>query len=197
ELIRVGVASLKIEGRLKSPEYVASITRVYRGALDRALREIESGGEVAGAGTGGADRNALQSGRQAKDRYELEMSFSRGLYTGWFRGIDNQKLAHGRFGTKRGVFVGTIDHVASDSVTLTPLAPLKAGDGVVFDAGTPENREEGGRVYQVEMRGTQATLRFGQGDIDFRRIRAGNRLWKTNDPALDRDVRATFSGDKV
>src|SRR6185436_21059935 len=29
ELVRVGVASLKIEGRLKSPEYVASITRIY------------------------------------------------------------------------------------------------------------------------------------------------------------------------
>src|SRR6185369_14667912 len=35
ELIRSGVASLKIEGRLKTPEYVANITRVYREALDR------------------------------------------------------------------------------------------------------------------------------------------------------------------
>src|ERR1035438_1598171 len=35
ELVRIGVASLKIEGRLKSPEYVANITRIYRGALDR------------------------------------------------------------------------------------------------------------------------------------------------------------------
>src|SRR5258708_35465135 len=41
DLIRVGVASLKIEGRLKSPEYVASITRVYRKALD-ALCGAES-----------------------------------------------------------------------------------------------------------------------------------------------------------
>ena len=35
DLVRAGVASLKIEGRLKSPEYVANITRVYRKALDR------------------------------------------------------------------------------------------------------------------------------------------------------------------
>jgi putative protease len=35
ELIRAGVASLKIEGRLKAPEYVANITRVYRQALDK------------------------------------------------------------------------------------------------------------------------------------------------------------------
>src|ERR1044071_3934052 len=36
ELVRLGIASLKIEGRLKSPEYVANITRVYRRALDEA-----------------------------------------------------------------------------------------------------------------------------------------------------------------
>ena len=41
ELVRAGVASLKIEGRLKSPEYVASITRVYRQALDQ-LCGVES-----------------------------------------------------------------------------------------------------------------------------------------------------------
>src|SRR5687767_6026571 len=34
DLIRAGVSSLKIEGRLKSPEYVANITRIYRKALD-------------------------------------------------------------------------------------------------------------------------------------------------------------------
>src|SRR5713101_1640761 len=34
DLVRAGVSSLKIEGRLKSPEYVANITRIYRNALD-------------------------------------------------------------------------------------------------------------------------------------------------------------------
>ena len=42
DLARAGVASLKIEGRLKAPEYVAGITRVYRAALDR-LRDDERG----------------------------------------------------------------------------------------------------------------------------------------------------------
>src|SRR4030095_5723676 len=40
ELVRLGVASLKIEGRLKSPEYVANITRVYRQAIDRIFAEL-------------------------------------------------------------------------------------------------------------------------------------------------------------
>jgi putative protease len=188
DLIRAGVASLKIEGRLKSPEYVASITRVYRRELDRLL-----GGE-----------NAVASAPVAPAvdpaRYELQMAFSRGLYSGWFRGIHNQELAHARFGTKRGVFLGTVARVADESVALHLAAPLKPGDGIVFDAGRPEEREEGGRVYQVETRpGTpgEVTLRFGRGDLDWRRIRPGQLVWKTNDPALDRELRTTFEGDRI
>ncbi len=182
DLVRAGVSSLKIEGRLKSPEYVASITRVYRAALDRLAP------------------SSLNSQPSTVDsRYELQMAFSRGLYTGWFRGIDNQSLAHGRFGTKRGVFLGTVARVERESVSLILQAPLKPGDGVVFDAGRPEEREEGGRVYQVETRSgsTETTLRFGHGDLDWRRIRPGQRIWKTSDPALERELRATFEGEKI
>ena len=72
DLVRAGVASLKIEGRLKSPEYVASITRVYRQALDKIFAEHSE--------------NAAIPFDAARARYELSMTFSRGLYTGWFRG---------------------------------------------------------------------------------------------------------------
>src|ERR1700744_1171678 len=63
QLVKSGVASLKIEGRLKAPEYFASITRVYRQTLDKL-------------GQNGETQNP-------QDRYELEMTFSRGLFTGW------------------------------------------------------------------------------------------------------------------
>jgi putative protease len=133
----------------------------------------------------------------ASDRYELEMSFSRGLYTGWFGGTNNRELVHARFGTKRGVFVGEISRVQNETVSLRLVAPLKPGDGVVFDAGRPEDREEGGRVYTVDQRGAEVVLGFGHGDIDFRRVQPGQLLWKTNDPALDRAVRQTFEGEKI
>ncbi len=204
ELVRAGVASLKIEGRLKSPEYVASITRVYRTALDKVMLEMpgERLPPSSSRSEGTAPKKEFDS-RAA--RYELEMSFSRGLYTGWFRGINNQELAHGRFGTKRGVFLGEVARVQNESIALQlaasalslPNGALKPGDGIVFDAGRPDEREEGGRVYQVETRGSETTVRFGHGDIDWRRVRAGQRVWKTNDPALDRNVRATFEADKI
>ena len=44
------------------------------------------------------------------------MSFSRGLHTGWLRGIDNQQLVHARFGKKRGVYLGRVRRVRGDRV---------------------------------------------------------------------------------
>ncbi|MFS8807823.1 U32 family peptidase, partial [Synechococcus sp. R6-10] len=131
ELVKLGIRCLKIEGRLKSPEYVANVTRVYRQALD-----------ALGVG------QPWQPSQQ--ERYELEMSFSRGLYTGWLRGINNQELVHARFGKKRGVYLGQVVGIQQDQVGIRLEAPLKAGDGVVFDQGQPELPEQGGRVYRVQ-----------------------------------------------
>ena len=200
-LVRIGVASLKIEGRLKSPEYVANITHIYRQALDR----------IAGPGpheTGGPApaRRALPDCRQAQ--YEMEMAFSRGLYTGWFGGTNNQALVHARFGKKRGVYLGEVSRVDHERVEVRLAGPLKPGDGIVFDAGHPEEQEEGGRVYQIrEMRKAApgagdgsgdprlVELRFGRGDLNFKRIHIGDKLWKTSDPELDRRLRQSFSGE--
>ncbi len=70
---------------------------------------------------------------------------------------------------------------------------LKPGDGVVFDAAdwrSPEEPEEGGRVYQV-LPGLDGSLelQFGNGAIQFGRIRPGDRVWRTDDPDVDRAAR--------
>jgi putative protease len=194
ELVRAGVASLKIEGRLKAPEYVANITKVYRDALDD-LRFTKDD-----------LRGASPSGRKseiANPKYEMEMAFSRGLYTGWFGGINNQSLVHARFGKKRGVFLGEIARVQGEKVVLQLQAPLKLGDGVVFDAGRPDEKEEGGRVYGIQNSKLkiknsdreESILEFGYGNIDFNRVHVGDKLWKTNDPELDKHLRQSFAGD--
>ena len=174
DLVQAGITCLKIEGRLKTPEYVANVTRVYRQALDRVAQI----GEV-----------AISPG----DRYDLEMAFSRGLYTGWFQGINNQELVHGRFGKKRGVYLGDVRQVQNGQIVLQLEAPVKPGDGVVFDNGHPERGEEGGRVYAVQTHGPNTYLKFGRDDLNWRRIRVGDRLWKTNDPELDRRVRQSYA----
>ncbi len=189
DLARVGVASLKIEGRLKSPEYVASITRIYRKVLD------ELGTRSAERGTG-LNRQSAIGNRQ----YELEMAFSRGLSTGWFGGVDNQKLVHARFGKKRGAFVGEVTRVAADRVHVRLGGSLKAGDGIVFDPGHGGDDEEGGRVFEMRNaeRGTrndEAVLTFMPEAVNFSRVHPGDKLWKTSDAELEKRVRATFAGD--
>jgi putative protease len=188
ELIRAGVASLKIEGRLKSPEYVANITRIYRNALDQL-----SEGRVTQVLN--SKKMGLAEPAPPNDRYEMEMAFSRGLHTGWFGGTNNQQLVHARFGKKRGVYLGEVARVLRDGVLLRLEGPLKLGDGVVFDAGKPEENEEGGRVYEIKAQRGETLLGFGHGDINFSRIHVGDKLWKTSDPELDRRLRQSFEGD--
>jgi putative protease len=176
DLVKAGVSSLKIEGRLKAPEYVASVTRVYREAIDRAVRESQ-----------------IQIGDEQK--YNLEMSFSRGLYTGWFNGINNQELVLARFGKKRGVYLGEVTGIRKEEIAIKLQAPIKPGDGVVFDCGHPELKEEGGRVYTVNQRGRETILTFGRHDLNLRKIHVGDRVWKTSDPELEKKLRQSFAGD--
>ncbi|MEM7725633.1 MAG: U32 family peptidase [Cyanobacteria bacterium P01_A01_bin.45] len=236
ELISSGVSCLKIEGRLKSPEYVANVTRVYRQALDR--QKVGEEGIVVPSGEVFTSKHSTNSGRgesegsryrtktvtegealnlskskikseNKEDKYNLEMAFSRGLYTGWFEGIDNQKLVHARFGKKRGVYLGKVKSIEPNQVSIRLQAPVKAGDGIVFDNSHPEAKEEGGRVYKVFQKGKDSILTFGKGNsnsksnnksnnksnINWRRVYIGDRVWKTSDPELDKQLRQTYSGE--
>ncbi len=171
ELIASGVESFKIEGRLKSPEYVAAVCQVYRKAIDAALA--------------GQPREATE-----EERYQLEMTFSRGLYSGWMHGVNHQELVHARFGKKRGAFLGTIASVGPDFVAFDAQAPLKPGDGIVFDTGEDTDREQGGRIYEIR----ESRHYFRHGHLDMGRLKAGDRIWKTDDPELDKHLRQSYGG---
>src|SRR5437899_11241121 len=139
------------------------------------------------------------------------MASCRGPYTGWLRGNNDQALVHARFGKKRGVYLGKVIEIRREGVLVLLEGPLKRGDGVVFDAGKPEEKEEGGRVYEIRLCRSLAgrkssvevtdtppstvLLSFGRGDIDFNRIHPGDRVWKTSDPELERVLRETFAGN--
>ena len=72
------------------------------------------------------------------------------------------------------------------------IAPLKPGDGVVFDAAdwrSPEEPEEGGRVFEVKAQGKTLDVRFANGAIHPNRIRRGDLVWRTHDPEIDKAAR--------
>ena len=175
DLVRAGVKSFKIEGRLKSPEYVSAVTRVYRKALDAAI----SSSDIPDAPSPITDT----------DRYELEMTFSRGLSTGWFAGTNHPYLTHGKFGKKRGPLLGEITDRGPGWIRLGKLTgvPFTAGDGVVFDAGENRDLEQGARIWVIE--GDRLIFHLTYSGINFDRIKPGQTLYKTSDPKLDSELR--------
>ncbi len=178
DLLTAGVRSFKIEGRLKSPEYVAAVTAVYRKAIDAAVA--------------GQPQPASQA-----DRYALEMTFSRGLSSGWLAGTNHPALTHGRFGKKRGALLGTIVRVGSGWIELeqSRAIPIQAGDGVVFDAGEDRNHEQGGRIWKIENDRLYFHRTFSP--LDWTRIRVGCTVWKTSDPQLESELRKSWKKAKL
>jgi len=180
-IIDAGVASLKIEGRLKAPEYVAATTSVYRKALDAAWNKRYP-----------EQATPLAPFSEQDGRYALEMTFSRGLSTGWLEGVDNQKLVHARFGKKRGLRLGMVERIERDGVWLALDYEVKAGDGVVLDRGRPDEREEGGRITSVDTEKNRSFIRFLRDSINWQRVTVGDTVYKTSDPALDKALRQSF-----
>ncbi len=179
ELLAAGVRSFKIEGRLKSPEYVAATVRAYRRALDAALQER------------GESPSCPSSARQ-EDIYAMQMAFSRGFSTGWLDGTNHPLLTHGRFGKKRGALAGRIARCGDGWLELEekPALPVAPGDGFVVDSGQDRNEEQGGRIWKVQ--GTRLFFHGRGSRIDWHSVRPGDLLWKTDDPALDKALRSTW-----
>ena len=174
QLSALEIASLKIEGRLKDATYVAAVTDAYRQSLDRLAEGADPGPQ------------------SAEQKRSLELSFSRGLSTGWLAGVDHRQLVHGRWSKKRGPLIGALEHFDPQGWwTLRTSTEIKPGDGVVFEAPGSHPLEApaevGGRVMAVQARSAnRVAIRLGPGPVDGRALRQGSPCWLTSDPSLER-----------
>jgi putative protease len=179
-LIEAGVISFKIEGRLKGGPYVASTTQTYRTAIDAALKQ-----------------QPFQLTR--KEELELAQTFSRGLTHGFLDGNDHQKLVRGRFPKSRGIRVGKTIFVQRNVVRLELCESvsdlLKPGDGLLFDLGTPEDKEPGGRIWKVYPGPQNRFELHFEPTVDLSSVPVGCDVWKTDDPALRKRLEQSYSQD--
>ncbi|HEY5934590.1 MAG TPA: peptidase U32 family protein, partial [Kofleriaceae bacterium] len=143
-LAEIGVASLKIEGRLKGPAYVAATVAHYRNAVGAPATEVAP-----------------------PDEPSLHVVYSRGISPGFLGGADHQTLVEGRFPRHRGLPLGRVTSIDRDWIVVhtardqrpttgglaigvrgesssSPAIEPRAGMGVVFDRGRPEEPEQGG-----------------------------------------------------
>ena len=110
ELVGAGVASLKIEGRMKNPDYVFNVVRVWRRALDMVRDGVWDAGAVA----------ALER--------ELGRSFNRGFTDAYLLGRSGAELMSFERAINQGVRVGHLVAVGHEEVTVELDAAVAAGD---------------------------------------------------------------------
>jgi putative protease len=179
-LLHIGVCSFKIEGRLKSAQYVAAATQTYRAAIDAA----EKG-------------NAYRI--DPRQHQDLAQSFSRGFTHGFLDGADHQTLVHARFPKSRGVRVGTVAGHTNLGllINLSLRDGIKVGDGLVFDEGHPEQDEQGGQVDITLPAGRNLEISFRPGQVNPSAVMKGATVWKTNDPAVRRRLEQSFAREVV
>ncbi len=171
EIVASGVSALKIEGRYKDADYVALTTHAYRKAVDETWA--------------GREYSVTRA-----EELQLEQVYSRGLGPYFVTGTNHQKVVEGRAPRHRGVLMGRVVEVGPDYVVVEmseahEVAPLKEGDGLVFDAAdwrSPGEPEEGGRVYEAtRLHDGNLQLRFANRAIRFDRIRPGDLVWRSSD----------------
>lgn len=167
-IVRSPVESLKIEGRMKSPEYVAIVTSIYRRALDG----IAKGRWTPSEG----------------DERELALAFNRDFTSGYLLGA--RDIMGRQMSDNRGVLVGSVASYDSGrgeaAVRLAgPLVP-EQGDGLVFIG--PEH-EMGLVVQRPLLKDGLLRLRTPE------RVRPGARVYLTGSTALARKARKIIASE--
>lgn len=175
ELIEAGATSLKIEGRMKSPEYVKSVVGVYRQVLDRALAWLEEASRAElDCGSVELTGTPLNPRATEAEHQILSEAFSRGFTTAYLEGQrGNEIMSYGR-PNNRGVFVGRVTQAKEGKVTLEAEEELHVGDAIEFWTNRGHfvhtiesfgNTEESSRSGRITLRVDRAV---GKGDRVFR-----------------------------
>ena len=194
ELIEAGIDSFKIEGRLKRPEYVACVTRIYRGLIDRYVKD--------------------QSGYFVMDdeSRSLAQVFNRSFTAGYLTGNPRGKLMSRRRPHNRGIPIGTVIGCDRTRLCIRLSGTLRTGDGIGITGaagaggdgveGDGVGADEGGSgmiVRQMYAGGRQVD-RAGSGmvvDIPLTpsdaQVRAGSTVYKTLDKLLMDSLRSSFT----
>ncbi|AFV11559.1 peptidase U32 [Thermacetogenium phaeum DSM 12270] len=176
DLCRVGVAALKIEGRMKRPEYVATVVRIYREALDRAWEDPE---------------HYTASDREVR---ELSQIFNRGFTTGYFYGNPGRGLIGYTRPNNRGLYLGRVVKKGHRHAVLQNRLPLRTGDGIEFWTGSGRH---GLTVQGMTVKDREVEEAPPGSDVQITvpfHVSPGDRVFKTHDRVLIEKARESFTG---
>ena len=173
KVIDAGVHSLKIEGRMKRPEYVATVIDGYRKTIDEYL----------------ATNKLNVSDETINDLYTI---FNRKFTKGLLLGDVGKDMMNSQLPNNQGLYVGTVvDYNKKAKRLKIKLAnTLKKGDGINLGGGTIGRIIKNGNIETIGYKGETI-------EIDFvGEARKGQIVFKTSDSELMDRVQATFTQDK-
>jgi putative protease len=174
-IAELGIHTLKIEGRKKKPEYVATVTRSYRDALDRVRR-----GEP-----------PLPSPETARDLVQI---FSRGFTPGMYGGRAGRGYITRDHPDNHGVILGAVVDRTPGGLIVEVSAPVEPGDGIALEP--PEGGHGatvGFTVTSVRTLGTRDGI-VRQAIAARTRVPIGWRVVRTSHARLLQRARASYSG---
>ena len=173
KVIDAGVHSLKIEGRMKRPEYVATVIDGYRKTIDEYL----------------ATNKMNVSDETINDLYTI---FNRKFTKGLLLGDVGADMMNSQLPNNQGLYVGTVvDYNKKAKRLKIKLAnTLKKGDGINLGGGTIGRIIKNGNIETIGYKGETIELDF------VGEARKGQIVFKTSDSELMDRVQATFTQDK-
>lgn len=178
-LIEVGINAFKIEGRMRRPEYVAVVTRVYRRILDRYLEDPQ--------------RFTVDP----EEIREVAQVFNRDFTPGYLLGDPGADLmSYGR-PSNRGIYLGRVVGREGSRYLVKLEAPLRQGDGIevwVRGGGHPglvaEDMRVLGKKVEEAPPGALVSLELPP------QARPGDRVFKTSDASLLAWARKTYASQR-
>ncbi|MFA6808172.1 MAG: U32 family peptidase, partial [Eubacteriales bacterium] len=173
ELKNIGVTSLKIEGRMKKPEYVATAVRIYRSAL----KSIEL---------------------STQDKYELTQIFNRDFTSGYFKGFQGSDLMSFNRPNNRGTKLGRITSVSEGRMSIKLEANLNLGDGIEIWTGKGREGITVNKIYDMNGLKTRDSATSGNTiQVDYIGFaNSGDRVFKTHDDQLIEKAKQSFREGK-
>lgn len=162
QLLQAGVQSFKIEGRMKSADYVYAVTSVYRSVLDRAMEDPFA--------------RATE-----EEKRVLAEAFSRGFTTAYLEGDRGNQIMSYQRPNNRGVSIGRVEEAGRGKVVFRSTVDLAIGD--ILEVWTKKGRAiltvtDGARVQKNLFR-----LRYDEKDASARAIRQGDRIFRVRSAA--------------
>ena len=173
--VNAGVDCLKIEGRMKSPEYVATVTRIYRKYIDLALSDKDYV----------VDKN---------DRKELMQVFNRGLSSnGHLDTSENKNLVFKDKPNNMGLFLGTVSkfNKSKGYITLNLKEPVSIGDTISLQnetgSYTISELMVGNKNISETKNGQTVTIGRMKGNIS-----PGDKIYKMSSKELSNRAKESY-----